>query len=76
MTDRETIEGLIATVADLKNRVEELELRLGEIEPAKKSASGKSPLRCRFVTEGGTRFWLPQCMGGAVYGDKLHCTCK
>ncbi len=30
--------------------------------------------RCRWVTEKGERFYLPQCMGGAVYGSN-GCTC-
>jgi hypothetical protein len=27
------------------------------------------------IAEDGTKYWLPDCMGGAVYG-KVGCTCK
>lgn len=33
--------------------------------------------RCHMATdkESGTKYWLPGCMGGAVYGDLDYCTC-
>jgi len=31
---------------------------------------------CHFETIHGVKVWLPDCMGGAVYGDKYHCTCE
>ena len=30
---------------------------------------------CHYETIDGVRVFFPGCMGGAVYGDKSHCTC-
>lgn len=31
--------------------------------------------KCHHETINGISVWIPGCMGGAVYGDKYHCTC-
>ena len=31
---------------------------------------------CHYETIDGVRVFFPGCMGGAVYGDRSHCTCE
>jgi len=61
------------TVESLIARIEALEARVKELENPRRHK--RNPKRCRFVTEGDVRFWMPECMGGGVYGDKDHCHC-
>lgn len=63
----------------LRKRVDALEKfvrRLKrDIYPSWVGEDGGKP--CHYARDHkGRRFWLPGCMGGAVYGDKDHCTCR
>jgi len=33
-------------------------------------------MTCGFYKIKNLRVWIPYCMGGAVHGNKNHCTCK
>ena len=60
-------------VAALVRRVRKLEREV--FGTASQRHAIKPPKSCGMKTYKGFRYWHPECMGGAVYGDKDHCTC-
>lgn len=66
-----SLERTVRRLDELEERVKFLE---GYEKYMKAIAEKRRRNRCRLVTDGGVRFFLPMCMGGAVCG-KDGCTC-